>query len=119
MRIEVERLQDVCVLRISGHLLAGEDQEFLRAKSDEVKSQDCNKVLADLRELVSVGSTGVGFLLGIYASVAQRTGGRFVLVGPRPLVSKVFDVTHLTSVLPVAKDFESGLAQLRDEAQSV
>ena len=118
MRIDIEQEEDICVLRLSGHLLAGADETFLQKKADEIKSRNCDKVLADLRELASLGSTGVGFLLGVYASVAKRPGGRFVLVGPTHLVSRVLEVTRLTSVLTIVQDMASGMAELQDKVKS-
>src|ERR1035438_1896746 len=55
MLIELERQDDVCVLRLTGSLVTGTDPEYLRAKAAEIKSQSCNKLLADLRELLSIG----------------------------------------------------------------
>ena len=115
MLIEVERQDDVCVLRLEGRLVTGTDPAYLLAKTDEIKSQNCDKVLADLRELLSIGSTGIGFLVDIYASVTKSPGRRFVLVGPSRRVREVLDLTHLSSVIPVVSDFASGLAALRAE----
>ena len=113
MRIEVERQDDVCVLRIEGRLVTGTDPIYLQTKMDEIKSQNCNKVLADLRELLSIGSTGIGFLVRIYTSVTTRPDGRFVAVGSNPRVREVFDLTHLSKVFPLVSDMASGLALLR------
>lgn len=115
MLIEIERQDDVCVLRLRGRLVTGTNPNYLRDKSDEVKSQNCKKVLADLRELLSIGSTGIGFLVSIYTSVTKNPGGRFVLVGPQPRVLEVFELTCLNSVIPLVTDIASGLAVLRDE----
>jgi anti-anti-sigma factor len=115
MLIEVERDRDVCILRVSGHLLTGTDPGFLRSKTEEIKRQDCVKLLADLRQLESIGSTGIGFLLGIYASICKNQHGRFVMVGLQPRVLKVFELTHLSNVMSIRPDVPSGLEALRDE----
>ena len=115
MLIEIERQNGVCVLRIKGSLVAGTDPDYLRVKAAEIKSENCNKVLADLRELLSIGSTGIGFLVGIYTSVTKSPGGRFVLVSPSRRVREVLDITRLSTVLPSAPDIASGLAALRSE----
>jgi anti-anti-sigma factor len=81
----------------------------------EIKSASCNKILTDLRELVSIGSVGIGFLAGIYASVTKNPGGRFVLVGPQRRVQEVLDLTRLTSIIPLVTDIASGMAVLRGE----
>ncbi len=65
MLIEVEHGDEVCVLRLSGHFRSGEDPDYLRDKLDEIKSHDCDKMLVDLRELQSIGSMGIGFVVGV------------------------------------------------------
>jgi len=115
MLIELERQDDVCVLRLRGRFVTGTNLNYLRDKTDEVNSQNCKKVLADLRELLSIGSTGIGLLVDIYTSVTKNASGRFVLVGPQPHVREVFELTHLDSVIPLVTDIASGLAVLRDE----
>jgi anti-anti-sigma factor len=115
MLIELERQDDVCVLRLRGRFVTGTNPNYLRDKTDEVKSQNCKKVLADLRELLSIGSTGIGFLVDIYTFVTKNASGRFVLVAPQPHVREVFELTHLDSVIPLVTDIASGLAVLRDE----
>jgi anti-anti-sigma factor len=115
MLIELERQDDVCVLRLTGSLVTGIDPEYLKAKAAEIKSQNCTKLLADLRELLSIGSTGLGFLVGLYTSVTKSSGGRFVLVGANKRVGDVLVLTRLSSVIPMVADIASGLATLRGE----
>ena|ERR1035438_6509909 len=122
MLIELEHQDDVCILRLKGNLITGIDPEYLQAKAAAIKSQNCNKLLADLRELLSIGSTGLGFLVGLYTSVTKSSGGRFVLVGANRRVREVLVLTRLSSVIPMVADVASGLATLRGQgpaAQSV
>jgi anti-anti-sigma factor len=115
MLIEVERQSDVCILRLEGRLVTGTDPKYLLTKTSEIKSLNCNKVLVDVRALLSIGSTGIGFLVGIYTSVTKSPGGRFVLVGCKRRVREVFDITRLSTIIPSLPDIESGLAALRDK----
>lgn len=115
MLIEIEGQNDVCVLRLAGSLVTGTDPDYLRIKAVEVKSTNCNKVLTDLRELVSIGSTGIGFLVGVYTSVTKNPDGRFVLVSPSRRVREVLDLTRLSTVIPMVSDMASGLAAMRGE----
>ena len=84
MLIELNQIDDVCVMRFEGRFVTGVEPEFLRAKSEELKQLGCAKVLADFREVTSVGSTAIGFIVAIYSSVTKNPDGRFVLVGPHP-----------------------------------
>jgi anti-sigma B factor antagonist len=115
MLIEVERQDDVCVLRIEGRFVTGTDPYYLHAKIEELKSQGCTTVLADLRELISIGSTGIGFLVRAYSTVTKTGNGRFVVVCANPRVLEVFDLTHLKKAIAVVPDVASGMAVLRAE----
>jgi len=114
MIIEVKQKDEVCLLRCEGRFVAGMDPEYLRRKRNEVKGSNCKKVLADFSEVSDVGSAGIGFIVGIYTSTRDQ-GGRFILVGLRPRVREVFDVTRVSTLIPLAGDISSGLAMLRDE----
>jgi len=113
MVIEVERKDEICIVRLKGRLVAGVDPELLRSKTEEIKKSNCTKVLVDFREVSAVGSTGMGFIVGIYTSVTKVPEGRFVLVGAQPRVRDVLDLTRLSTVIPMAADMASGLAELR------
>jgi anti-anti-sigma factor len=116
MLIEIEHGDEVCVLRLSGHFRSGEDLAYVRDKSFEVRSHGCNKMIADLRDLESIGSMGMGFVVGVYTYVTKRFGGgRFVLVGANQRVRAVLDLTRLSTIIPSATDLQSGLAALRGE----
>ena len=116
MRIEFSQDSDICVLRFEGRFTTGFDPEFLRAKNEELRQRSCVKVLVDFRDVLSVGSTAIGFLVAIYSSVTKNPAGRFVLVGAQPRVREVLDLTRLSSILPMAPDLDSGMAALRGTA---
>ena len=118
MRIEVHQTDDVCVLRFEGRFTTGVELEFLRAKADELKQLSCEKVLVDFRDVLSVGSTAIGFIVAIYSSVTKVPNGRFVLVGAQPRVREVLDLTRLSSILPMAADIAAGMASLRGTASA-
>jgi len=115
MLIEVKQKDEVCLLRCEGRFVAGTDPEYLRIKRDEIRALNCKKVLADFSAVSAVGSAGIGFIVGVYTST-RNSGGRFILVGLSPRVREIFDLTHVSTVIPVAADIESGLATLCDES---
>ena len=118
MLIALHQIDDVCVLRFEGRFTTGSDSEPLRGKAEEIKQLNCGKVLVDFREVVSVGSTAIGFIVAIYSSVTKRPDGRFVLVGAQPRVREVLDLTRLSTILPMAADMASGMAALRGTASA-
>ena len=113
MIIELDQQDEVCVLRFKGRLASGQDLEYLWVKKEEIKKLNCGKMLADFHEVPSIGSMGIGFLVAIYTSVTRNSGGRFVLVGALPRVQQVLDITRMSTVIPLASDFASGLGRLR------
>jgi anti-anti-sigma factor len=118
MIIEVEQQDDVCVLRVEGSFMTGGDPEYLSARKDDLKRLNHGKVLVDLRQMPYIGSTGIGFIVGIFTSVTVNAG-QFVLVGLQPRVLEIFRATRLSTIIPSSPDIISGLAFLRAEASRV
>lgn len=110
MTIEIDHQGKVCVLKISGRMAAGADSEYLRTKMSEIKRLDCPKLLVDLRHLQFIGSTGLGFLVEMYTSTTRQPEGKFVLIAPTGRVLEVLSLTRLDTILPIAADFDAGLA---------
>jgi anti-anti-sigma factor len=113
MLIELHQQDDVVVLRFQGRIATGSDLEYLTAKLEEIRNRRSEKVLADFREVSSIGSTGIGFVVGVYTSVVKIPGGRFVLVGANSRVREVLELTRLSTIIPLAEDMSSGLAVLQ------
>jgi anti-anti-sigma factor len=116
MSIDIEQQGDICVLRCRGRFASGPELDYMQAKMEDIKSLKCAKVLADFREVPSIGSMGVAFLVGVYTSVIRKAGGRFVLAGARPLVRQVLELTRLSTVIPLAPDLASGLTAIRTQS---
>ena len=110
--IIIRQRGDLCVIRCRGCLLAGLESDYVQAKIGEIKQRNCNKVLADFRAVPVIGSTGIAFIVGIYTSVVQDSGGRFVVAGATPLVRRALNVTRLSAVIPLVDDLRSALAIL-------
>jgi anti-anti-sigma factor len=112
MVIEIKHDNDICILRITGRLAAGENIEYLRTKTKEIKQIGCRKLVADIRELKSVGSLGVGFFVDLYTSMNKDGLGCFVLAGTSPRVQEVLVLTRLATIIPMAEDLTAGIAFL-------
>jgi hypothetical protein len=55
---------------------------YISDKTEEIRSHNCINMVADVRELVSIGSMGMDFLVTIFVSLTKKTGGGgFVLAG--------------------------------------
>jgi len=104
------------VLRCKGSLVAGRDQDYIRCKLEEIKQLNYCNVVADLREVPSIGSPGIAFIAGVYTLVVRKSGGRFIVAGAAALVRRALEITGLSSMIPLAPDLQSGLETLRAEA---
>ena len=113
MLVEVKQKDEICLVRCEGHFVTA-DHEYLRAKKDEIKGANCKKILADFSEASDIGSAGIGFIVGVYTST-KNSGGCFVLLGVRPRVREVLDLTRVSTIIPLAADVASGLVTLREE----
>ena len=109
--IEIERRGDVCLLRFQGDFQTGEDPDYLHAKMEEIEALHCAKVLADFRDVRSVGSTGLSFLVGLY----RTSGGHFVLARIQSRVREALEITRLSTVIRLAEDVEQGLIALHSD----
>ena len=88
----------------------------MQAKLDEIKKLSCTRLLVDFRDVISIGSLGVSFILDAWKSVVREPGGRFVLTAANPRVRRVLDLTRISSIVPLAPDLASGLVILGVEA---
>jgi anti-anti-sigma factor len=113
MLIELEQKDDIVIVRFQGRIATGADSEYLGTKLEEVRNRHSDKVLADFREVSSIGSTGIGFVVAVYTSVMKMPGGRFVLMGANSRVREVLELTSLSTIIPLADDMKSGLAVLQ------
>ena len=119
MLIEIEHLGEICVLRCKGYFVTGPDFDQVQARIEDVKKLNCSKVLVDFSEVLSLGSMGISFIVTVYQSVVRHSGGHFVVAGAIARVRKVLDLTRLSTVIPIAEDFASGLAVIyRGDAES-
>jgi len=111
--INIEVLGDVCVLHFAGHLHAGVRLDYLNAKMNEIKTLACKKFLANFEDVVSLGSAGLSFIIGLF----KISGGQLVLVKTQRRVREVLDITRLNTVIPMTADIESGLSALCADTQ--
>jgi anti-sigma B factor antagonist len=118
MLIELDQQNDICVLRFKGRFVTEADRTYLNGKVTEIKATNSAKVLADFRDVPYIDSTGIGFIVSIFTSVTKDANGRFVVVGSNKRVREVFDLTRLSTVIPLAPDMAAGIAVLSFEGSA-
>jgi anti-anti-sigma factor len=112
--IEVQHENGLCILRISGRFATGADLDYVRGKLDQIRDLRSTWILADFTEVVSIGSTGISFVINLYQMVTREPRGRLVLAGANALVRQALDLTGVSKIIPLAKDVDSGLPALCD-----
>ena len=108
--IGIEREGERCILRLRGQFRTGLDMGYLRAKADEIRALKIHQMVLDLREVTAIGSSGIGFIVGLYTSLLRKTGGRFVMAGATARVREAFALTHLDTVIPSSESVETAIA---------
>lgn len=116
MKVNFEIAEDVCILRLEGRFATGQDSEYLRVKSEELKKAGCLNIIADFSKVSYIDSTGIGFLIAIYTSVRRDTGGQFVVSGPNRRVRDVLDLTKLSSILKLYDSEAAARTALKAQA---
>jgi hypothetical protein len=75
---------------------------YISDKTEEIRSHNCINMVADLRELVSIGSMGMDFLVTIFvASPRKLVEGALYSQGPTIRVRAVLDQTRICTHYPV------------------
>src|SRR4051794_10482062 len=69
------------------------------------------RIIIDMSEVEYLASMGIGSLL-LTARSAMQTGGRLVLVAPRPAVADVLTKAKIDDIIPILSDLNDALAAL-------
>ena len=116
MLIQLERDNDICILRLNGRFAPGVDAAYLRTKAEEIKATGLRKMLVDFTAVPYLDSIGIGFLIGIYTSMLKSQEGSFAIIRANDRVKEVIGLTKLTGIFPSYKDEPAALKALRESA---
>lgn len=97
--IHVKMHNNIGIIKLSGELDAYTSGRF-REVMIETLENGCAHLVISLADVEYVDSSGLGALVGGLKRVSERKG-RLVLVGARPQVRKVFEITGLEKVFPI------------------
>ena len=107
-KASVRHTGDVGIVDLSGRLTLGEGCGTLRDTIKDLIAKGDRKLLVNLKDVTYIDSSGLGELVGSYASVTNA-GGQIKLLGSQNRVRDLLTVTKLYSVF---EDFSN-------EAQAV
>jgi anti-sigma B factor antagonist len=99
---------------MSGRLTLGEGLGDFRDSIREALSGDRKNILLNLAEVSYIDSSGLGQLIGSYATVTER-GGQLKLLN---LQKKVTDLLQITKLLTIFETFDNEARALASFAQT-
>jgi anti-sigma B factor antagonist len=112
LTINIRETAGATILDMSGRITLGEDLVNLRDSIREALAGDKKDILLNLAEVSYIDSSGLGQLIGSYATVTSR-GGQMKLVN---LQKRVDDLLQVTKLLTVFETFTSEAAALKSFA---
>jgi len=113
LKINIRETADAVILDMSGRVSLGEALADLRDSVREALAGDRKNILLNLAEVSYIDSSGLGQLIGSYATVTNR-GGQMKLLN---LQKKVNDLMQITKLLTVFETFTNEGAALRSFAK--
>jgi len=92
LTVNVREAPEVVILDLSGRITLGEPLAELRDSIREALAGDRKNVLLNLADVSHIDSSGLGQLIGSYASVTSR-GGQMKLLNLQKRVDALMQVT--------------------------
>ncbi len=108
LKINIRETGAVTVLDVSGRLRAGEEVAELRDTIRELLDTDQKELVLNLEGVTHIDSSGLGQLVGSYATVSNR-GGHLKLLN---LQGQLRDVLHATKLYTVFEIYSTEKAAL-------
>jgi anti-sigma B factor antagonist len=108
LKINIRETADATILDMSGRLSLGEALAELRDSIREALASDQKNILLNLAEVSHIDSSGLGQLIGSYATVTER-GGQLKLLNLQKRVNDLMQVTKLLTVFETYTNEEAAL----------
>jgi anti-sigma B factor antagonist len=113
LKINIRETKDAAILDMSGRVVLGEGLTDLRDTIRETLAGDQKNILLNLAEVSYIDSSGLGQLIGSYATVTTR-GGQMKLLN---LQRRVNDLMQITKLLTVFGTYTNEAEALRSFAK--
>ena len=106
MSLVTRELDDAVVLHPSGRITAGHGGSLVREVVQTAIDRRCHAVVIDLHDVSALDSGGIGELVAAHLRL-QSLGGRLVLTGLSPKVTKVLLSMSLTDLFEIHDDLRT------------
>ena len=114
LKINVRESGDILILDLTGRITLGEEAASLRDTLKEQIDSGRKNILLNLAEVTYIDSSGLGQLVGSFATVTSR-GGQLKLLNLQKRLHELMQVTKLITVFEV---YTTEPAALRSYAAS-
>jgi anti-sigma B factor antagonist len=118
LKISVRHVDSVAVIDLSGRITLGEAAGSLRDRIKELVTGQSKDILLNLADVTYIDSSGLGELVGAFATVNNRSG-RLKLLGLQPRVHELMHLTKLYSVFEIFTDEATAIRSFQARATSV
>ena len=108
LKINIRETADAAILDMSGRVSLGDGLAELRDSIREALAGDQKNILLNLAEVSHIDSSGLGQLIGSYATVTSR-GGQMKLLNLQKRVNDLMQVTKLVTVFETYTSEEAAL----------
>lgn len=103
MTTSTRQVGDVTIMDIKGRIVLGEEIISLRTLVSDLLSKGHKKILLNLAEVNYIDSSGLGHLVGAFASV-RKQGGELKLLKLTNKVHDLMQITRLYTVFDIMDD---------------
>ncbi len=118
LKISIRHVDNVAVLDLSGRVTLGEAAGSMRDSIKDLVTKDSKNILLNLTEVGYIDSSGLGEMVGAFATVSNR-GGRLKLLGLQPRVHDLMQITKLYSVFEIFTDEDAAIKSYQIRVASV
>ena len=108
LKINIRETADAAILDLSGRITLGDNLGDLRDSIREALAGDQKNILLNLADVSYIDSSGLGQLIGSYATVTSR-GGQMKLLNLQKKVHDLMQITKLVTVFETHTDEQAAL----------
>jgi anti-sigma B factor antagonist len=112
---KLNKKESLAILEMAGKLVDKVEAIEVRVEIDEILEEGTSQFIIDLSELEYMNSTGLNILINLM-NKARNEGGEAIVVGAKPRIRSLFEVTKLDSVFVMKesrKEAESYFKELK------
>ncbi len=115
MHADVRKAEDVIIVDLDGHLVAGTGDEMLREIMNEILGGDWRKIVLNLSGVARIDSAGIGELVASI-KLAERLGTAVRVLSPTGRVRHVLEFSQVLPLFHVCEDEDEALGSFDGEA---